>query len=470
MAGAPPPRAPPRSCKTWQDPNRRLVLGCLFRVSDRCGMAYRQDISHCFGDGLLARAEYDRLLAQTQPRLAQLAAARRDGSLPLLQLPDARDDLAACEQLAAHLMRDTSALVFLGTGGSSLGAQALAQSVDLYRPIAPAAQGKPRFHFLDNLDPWAMDSVLSDLDLRSTRFLIVSKSGGTAETLMQALTAIGRIEAAGGGKYIKHHFGVITEPGDRPLRRLAAQYDIPVVDHPPRVGGRYAVLTAVGMVPAICLGLDPVAIRTGAAAVLDPLDPEAGAVEPAAIPAAEGAALSVAAARTLAQPMQVFMPYGDRLERFAMWHRQLWAESLGKQGKGTTPVTALGPVDQHSQLQLYLGGPRDKLYTIFTQSLAGAGPRAVTDDPDLAWLSGRTIGDLADAEQRATIDTLIANGRPLRTIAIDRPDAPTIGALMMHFMLETILAADLLGVDPFDQPAVEEGKQRARAYLAELGG
>lgn len=434
-------------------------------------MAYRQDISHCFGDGGLDRANYDALLAQTQPGLARLREARRDGSLPLLQIPVERSDLTACERLAAHLMADTSALVFLGTGGSSLGAQALAQSVDLYRPIAPPAQDKPRFHFLDNLDPWAMDSVLSDLDLRTTRFLIVSKSGGTAETLMQALSAIGRIEAAGGSKYIKHHFGVITEPGDRPLRRLAAQYDIPVVDHPSGIGGRYSVLTAVGMVPAICFGLDPVAIRAGAADVLASLDCDPGAeIAPDTVPAAQGAALSVAAASTLAAPMQVFMPYGDRLERFVMWHRQLWAESLGKQGKGTTPVTALGPVDQHSQLQLYLGGPRDKLYTVFTQSLAGAGPRAVSDDPELAWLSGRTIGDLADAEQRATIDTLIANGRPLRTIALDRPDAHTVGALMMHFMLETILAADLIGVDPFDQPAVEEGKQRARAYLAELGG
>lgn len=431
-------------------------------------MAYRQDISHCFGNGGLDRAEYDALLARTQPGITQLGQALHDGSLPLLQLPGTRADLAACEKLAAHLMRDTSALVFLGTGGSSLGAQALAQTVDLYRPIAPPAEGKPRFHFLDNLDPWAMDSVLSDLDLRTTRFLIVSKSGGTAETLMQALSAIGRIEAAGGGKYMKHHFGVITEPGDRPLRRLATQYDIPVVDHPPGVGGRYSVLSAVGMVPAICFGLDPVAIRAGAATVLSPLDPEAGAIEPAAIPAAEGAALSVAAGQAFDAPMQVFLPYGDRLERFVMWHRQLWAESLGKQGKGTTPVTALGPVDQHSQLQLYLGGPRDKLYTVFTQSLAGAGPRAVTDDPDLQWLSGRTIGDLADAEQRATIDTLVANGRPLRRIDVGRPDAETIGALMMHFMLETILAAGLLDVDPFDQPAVEEGKQRARRYLAEL--
>jgi len=166
----------------------------------------------------------------------------------------------------------------------------------------------------------------------------------------------------------------------------------------------------------------------------------------------------------------VVMPYGDRLERFAMWHRQLWAESLGKDGKGTTPIAALGPVDQHSQLQLYLGGPRDKLYTILTQGLAGKGPRIVSADPELAYLNGRTVGDLADAEQRATIDTLIANTRPTRTLNVPVPDAHTIGALFMHFMLETIIAAHVLGVDPFDQPAVEQGKLLAKKYLQDMRG
>jgi len=191
---------------------------------------------------------------------------------------------------------------------------------------------------------------------------------------------------------------------------------------------------------------------------------------PADVPAAIGAALSIACETMLGARAQVVMPYGDRLERFAMWHRQLWAESLGKNGKGTTPIAALGPVDQHSQLQLYLGGPRDKLYTIFTQGLAGKGPRIVSADPELAYLNGRTVGDLADAEQRATIDTLIANTRPTRVFNVPTPDARTIGGLFMHFMLETIIAAHILGVDPFDQPAVEQGKVLAKKYLQDMRG
>ena len=164
------------------------------------------------------------------------------------------------------------------------------------------------------------------------------------------------------------------------------------------------------------------------------------------------------------------MAYADRLERFTHWYVQLWAESLGKNGKGTTPVAALGPVDQHSQVQLYLGGPRDKLFTVVTVATARLGPRI---DPELAKLAGepgfggKTIGDLAAAEGRATAETLAKNGCPVRTLALARLDETSLGELLMHFMLETIVAAHLMGVDAFDQPAVEEGKVLAKKYLTQ---
>jgi glucose-6-phosphate isomerase len=164
----------------------------------------------------------------------------------------------------------------------------------------------------------------------------------------------------------------------------------------------------------------------------------------------------------------VMMAYADRLEKFVKWYVQLWAESLGKDGKGTTPVGALGPVDQHSQLQLFIAGPRDKLFTIITTGMAGKGPRI---DGALAKLagedgfSGKTIGDLVAAQGRATIETLAKNGCPVRTFHVETLDAFALGELLMHFMLETIIAAHLLGVDPYDQPAVEEGKILAKRYL-----
>jgi glucose-6-phosphate isomerase len=148
---------------------------------------------------------------------------------------------------------------------------------------------------------------------------------------------------------------------------------------------------------------------------------------------------------------------------------QLWAESLGKDGHGTTPIGVLGPVDQHSQLQLFIAGPRDKLFTIVTVGAAGGGPRL---DGQLATLSGepkfagKTIGDLVAAQGRATAETLAKHGCPVRTIHIERLSEENLGALLMHFMLETIIAAHLLGVDAFDQPAVEEGKVLAKQYLS----
>src|SRR5262249_38012335 len=190
---------------------------------------------------------------------------------------------------------------------------------------------------------------------------------------------------------------------------------------------------------------------------------------PAEVPAAVGAALAVSLSAR--KPIAVMMAYADRLALFTKWYVQLWAESLGKDGKGTTPIAAIGPVDQHSQLQLHIAGPRDKLFTVITGSPAGLGPRMSADlsklggEPDFA---GKTMGDLVAAQGRATAETLAKNGCPVRTIHLSVLDERHLGELLMHFMLETIIAAHLLGVDPFDQPAVEEGKVLAKKYL--VGG
>jgi glucose-6-phosphate isomerase len=217
--------------------------------------------------------------------------------------------------------------------------------------------------------------------------------------------------------------------------------------------------------PAAVLGLDIAAVRAGAAAALAPVLAGKPAAE---VPAALGAALSVALGRE-GKPISVLMAYADRLERFTRWYAQLWAESLGKDGKGTSPVAALGPVDQHSQLQLFIAGPRDKLFTIVTVATAGLGPRI---DAELAARAGepgfadKTIGDLVAAQGRATTETLVKNGCPVRTLHLETLDEGSLGELLMHFMLETMIAARLLGVDPFGQPAVEEGKVLAKKYLA----
>ena len=185
---------------------------------------------------------------------------------------------------------------------------------------------------------------------------------------------------------------------------------------------------------------------------------------------AVGAAVAVGLLRERGATTTVLMPYAEALGPFGAWFSQLWAESLGKNGAGTTPAIAMGATDQHSQLQLYLDGPRDKMFTLVTLERGGAGPaipRGLSDDPELAYLEGRSLGDLMAAEQNATADILAGGGHPLRRIELTHLDERVLGGLLMHFMLETLFAAGLMGVDPFGQPAVEDGKQRARDYLEE---
>ncbi len=427
-------------------------------------MPYQQLTENCFAG--LAAKDYDDALAGTAGALEGLRAAHGDGSLPLLRLPAAREDLAALGPVADRLRADSDHVVILGTGGSSLGGQTLNALAD--RGFGPP-KGAPRLHFMDNVDPDTFECLTASLDPRRTGFLVISKSGGTAETLTQFLIGLDWISGAVGKGNAGRHFVAVTEPADNVLRRLAAAHCIETLEHDPGIGGRYSALSLVGLLPAMVAGLDAAAVRAGAAEVLDPV--LAGAA-PGDVAPAVGAALSVALNRHRGVTQTVLMPYIDRLAFFGLWFRQLWAESLGKDGEGTTPIRAVGTVDQHSQLQLYLAGPDDKMYTIVLLDCAGLGAAvspALAADPALSYLSGRAIGDLMDAEQRATAETLIRNGRPTRVLKLAALDERAMGALMMHFMLETIIAAHLLGVDPFDQPAVEEGKILTREYLAQSG-
>jgi glucose-6-phosphate isomerase len=430
------------------------------------GIAYRQIADACFeariGRRGLTEAQYDAALAATAPALARLRAQYAEG-LPILRLPEARDDLAPIESHAQRLRGSFSELVVLGTGGSSLGGQSLATLVD--QGFGPPP-GAPRLHFLDNIDPERFEGLFGALGLRRTGFLAVSKSGGTPETVAQFLVCLAGLREAVGEKQAGRHFTVITEPGDNPMRRLAERFGITVLDHDPKIGGRFSVLSLVGLLPARVAGVDVAATREGAAQVVQAM---LAASAPSAFPPAVGAAIAVALQKHHGVSTTVIMPYVDRLAAFGMWFRQLWSESLGKDGKGMTPARALGTVDQHSQLQLYLDGPPDKMFTLIAAAQEGKGRRIPYDlaaDKRLDYLAGRTMGDLLSAEQRATYDTLAAAGRPVRVIALDAIDERSLGALLMHYMFEVIIAADLLGVNPYDQPAVEDGKRRARAYLS----
>ncbi len=431
---------------------------------------YEQDLEGVLSlipASLRAEAEDKALLA-----LDTFRTRCREGRLRLCEIPYEREDLASLQSQAETFLEGRSDIVHFGTGGSSLGAQALAEVGKLLvGSFTFNGAGRPRMHFLDNLEsPW-MERALQRCDLDNTAFLIVSKSGRTPETVAQAILAIEILKQRGLAREIPGRILMISDPenearpGRNILRRLAADHGIPVLDHEADVGGRYSVLTNVGMLPAALIGLDPVRIRDGACAVIDPV---LKAQTPASLPPVTGAMAHYALQRYLGMNIVVTMPYTSRLRLFAVWLQQLWAESLGKEGRGTQPVTAVGPVDQHSQLQLYLDGPNDRFFNIIQVTGKRESyriPEAYAEYTDLA---GFCIADFTHAQQRATTDALLNRGRPVRVFRIDNVNEYTLGGLFMHFMIETILYAYMLGIDPFDQPAVEESKVLTRRYLSQM--
>jgi glucose-6-phosphate isomerase len=373
--------------------------------------------------------------------------------LPLFQLIDQIQDIPALTPIAADSRARFKDIIILGTGGSSLGGQSLCM-------LANASS--VRLHFHDNIDPATFTKLLVEIDPETTQVIAISKSGNTAETLMQLLVCIQHWQQK--KLEIKDHFLIITEPGETAIRELATRYSCVVLDHPPAIGGRFAAFTLVGLLPALIVGLDAHKIRKGARHILDQLTQTD---DPSTYAPLIGALIQ----KSLMDydiTQSVVMPYIDRLSVFALWYRQLWAESLGKDGKGTTPIRAVGTIDQHSQLQLYLDGPKDKFFTLITMDY----PENTFMIQDhgfqhsaLSIFKDKTMGQLIQAEQQATIDTLVNNNCPTRVLHLPHLDEEVLGGLMMHYVIETLAMAHLLEVNPFDQPAVEESKILTRHYL-----
>ncbi len=440
------------------------------------GNMFQQNIDGCLENAIgqhgLAPQAYASWLDSIGPHVETLKDDYRKDRLPLLRIAEEEQDIADAEAALAKLSEGAKTLVFFGTGGSSLGGETFAQIAGwgIYGVALPGQAKRPRTRFYANLDGGTLQGVLDSLDLPTTRFIVTSKSGGTAETLAQTIAALTVVKAAGLEAQIPKMFLGITEP-DKPgktngLRTLLSTFGIPMLEHHTGIGGRFSCLTNVGLMAALARGLDARAIRAGAKSVVDALLAAKSASDFAP---AVGAATAVALSKEKGIATLVMMPYADKLGRLSAWFVQLWAESLGKGGEGTTPIGALGPLDQHSQLQLFMDGPHDHYLTILRVASEGVGPRI---DPELAriagaeMLGGHTVGDIVSAQSHALPEALARAGRPVRTIDIAKLDEKTIGALLMHFMIETILAGRLLGVDPFDQPGVELAKVLTRERLA----
>jgi glucose-6-phosphate isomerase len=399
-----------------------------------------------------ARASY----TQWRDKLSAILPRIEKNPVPeaanIFGLATATEDLAEIESIATHIAEHFTDLVVVGMGGSSLSGEALAH---LRKP------GGVVLHIVDNIDPHTLALLVEALPWKTTAFLVISKSGNTVET--HAQMAVFLREAKARGANPAKQFFMITITNNNPLHRMATEYGMRVVGHDPDMCGRFSILSAVGLIPAAAMGVDIRGLRSGAQITLAE---NFTGVDPSA---ADAAALHMALMEKSAN-IHVLMHYCDRLGGLAAWVRQSWAESLGKAGKGTIPVPSRGATDQHSQLQLYLEGPKDKFFTSLIVDTSGQGAGIgfadTSTDARLSYLNGHTLGDLAMAEQRATNVTLVKAGCPLRTITASRMDEATLGALLMHFALEVVFTAELLGVNAFDQPAVESSKKLALAYLS----
>jgi glucose-6-phosphate isomerase len=334
-----------------------------------------------------------------------------------------------------------------------------------------ARGGYPRLHVLDNVDPETIAALLGRLRLKRTLFIVTSKSGGTAETMAQFLIVHDRLTRQ--KLDVRKHVVFVTDPKHGALRPLAERLKVPALDIPANVGGRFSVLTPVGTLPAALLGVDVRSLLSGAGEMAKRCE----SAELAKNPAAVYATLQWLADTNLAKKIVVFMPYSDPLRDFAAWFVQLWAESLGKQrpdgtAVGSTPLAALGATDQHAQVQLFMEGPADKTVTFVAVEKRAADvtiPKAFPDVKELGYLGGHSLSELIDIEQRATAGALAKRGRPNMTIYLERVDASHVGQLMMLLEIATAYAGNLYGIDAFNQPGVELGKQFAYALLGRPG-
>ncbi len=393
--------------------------------------------------------------------VAELVSELEGGAIAPLAILDRDHDLGAMMEMADYTLGWARQIVLLGTGGSSLGPQALARFQGLTGPSSDYRQAGIRWFFPDNLDGQELALMFGGLPLDSTLFLVVSKSGSTLETMMQAAFAEQALSSA--GLEIKKHMLVITEPKESPLSRYAAANRLSCLPHDEDIGGRYAMFSNVGMFPAMLMGLDPRRLRRAASEVVQQF-------------VSRGIDDDVARSAMACEVLQregytsvITYLYADALTTYGSWFRQLWAESVGKSGSGMLPDVVLGPVGQHSQLQLHLDGPADKIFTMIstTNETGMIVPASEALQDVLHLVEGMDVGEVVRAQAEATGDALTARGCPVRRILLDGHDPEDLMRLMASAMLETIMAARLADTDPFDQPAVEEGKSRLRHMLAE---
>jgi len=409
----------------------------------------------------------------------EIRALRRGGEIGFYDLADPQSragELDEIVKLAEEIADRFANFVVLGIGGSALGPICVQRALNnlYYNLLERHSRGnKPRLFVLDNIDPELLGDTLDAVDPAETCFNVITKSGETPETMSQFMAFYDRVAAKVGERRAGDHFVVTTSRDRGALRPVADQIGMRCLWIPNDVGGRFSELTAVGLLPAAVAGIDIHGMITGAHAVAQRCDSSDLRKNPAYL----NGAVHYLAEQFRGKTISVMMPYSEALRDVADWYRQLWAESLGKRrGQpphqvcvGQTPVRALGTTDQHSQIQLYVDGPNDKILTFLAveefRREFGVGTLLNHRLPGLKYLAGRDISDLFRAEMEGTEFALARAERPSVRITLKRVDAEHVGGLLFFFMIQTAFAGGLYGINAFDQPGVEMGKQAAAALM-----
>ena len=427
-------------------------------------LRYQNAMSSHVGRGGLTDRELAGALKAAKPAVRSVLRSR--AKLGFAALPYKENVLLKIEAFARRVRGRFRNLVQIGIGGSSLGAAALTGALlDRFHN----ERSTPRLYFLDNVDPEESAALFERIDPAETLFHVVTKSGETTETVAGFLVALERLH-----RKVKRpgaHLVVTTDRRKGFLRRFAEAEDLRTFEIPANVGGRFSVLSPVGLLPAAVAGIGIEEVAAGAILA----DELCSRRDPRENPAAMYAVISHLMDVRRGRPIHVMMPYARALKDAGDWFRQLWAESLGKRKGdghvGPTPVVALGATDQHSQVQLYVEGPEDKLVTFVTllRYRKDVFIPASVRDPAADFLHGKSFSDLIVAEQRGTEAALVAAQRPSLTLELTQVSPKTLGAFFFFFEMATVLAGRLYGVDPFDQPGVEAGKRAAFALLGREG-
>ena len=443
----------------------------------------RLDFNNMFqefiGEQGITTEDIDKLSEDIKKAHEGMVSKRREGKMDWRDLPYCQEQVAEeIKQYAARVKDSFDAFVVLGIGGSALGPMAVQQALNhpYYNELPREKRGGyPRFYVADNVDPERLVYLFETIDITKTLFNCVSKSGSTSETMSQFMIIKELLEEKLGKEEAKKHIVCTTDKEKGNLIQIAKTEGYQTFIIPAGVGGRFSELTPVGLLPAAMCGVDISLLLEGAKA----MDQEASKEDVYQNPAYMYAVLQYIAMKK-GRNMSVMMPYADSLRLIADWYAQLWAESLGKKYDwsgnivevGQTPVKALGVTDQHSQVQLYAEGPYDKVVVFVgvdnyrhTMPI----PKIYQDIPSLGFLGGITQNQLIQVERMATEYALMKAGKMNMTITLPEVNAFTIGQLLYFFEVATGFAGELLHINAFDQPGVEEGKNATYAMFGRPG-